>query len=194
MKKFIFLILAVTAAVVLVAAGISISGKRGARQPVTSTSTETSEVEEETLDILAEEELEADVADDSIIDEETAEPAPTIETEEDAAASALTTGGAAASTAPKAQSFTIDADDSGFYPSSSITVTRGARVSITFRVRAEGVYFNGLQVKSDYFSTGAIRPGASATVTFTAPDSTFTFTSYWPNSNVKKADGQVVVE
>ncbi len=91
-----------------------------------------------------------------------------------------------------AKSFTIEADDSGFYPSSQIEVNKGENVTITFKVRQSGVYYGGLQIKSSVFDTGAVSPGGSKSVSFTATES-FTFTSYWPLTSTKKADGKVMV-
>ncbi len=94
--------------------------------------------------------------------------------------------------AVEAKEFTIEADDDGLYPSETINVNKGDKVSIIFKVRKTGVYYGGLDFKSSVFNTGAVLPGQSTTVEFTAED-TFTFTSYWPKKNVKKADGKVVV-
>lgn len=89
------------------------------------------------------------------------------------------------------QKFTIEADDYGFYPSGDVSVAKNSNVEITFKVRNTNVYYGGLQIKSEKFDTGSIAPGGEKTVSFVA-DKTFTFTSYWPLSGVKKADGQVV--
>lgn len=89
--------------------------------------------------------------------------------------------------------FTIEADDGGFYPSGTVTVNKGDNVKITFKVRTSGTYFGGLDFRSSVWGdTGTVKPGESTIVEFTA-DKTFTFTSYWPVSNVKKAAGQVIV-
>lgn len=88
--------------------------------------------------------------------------------------------------------FTIEADDSGFYPSSTINVNKNNTVKITFKVRSTGVYYGGLDFRSSKWNTVSASPGGSATVQFVA-DSTFTFSSYWPSSGVKKADGQIIV-
>ncbi len=104
-----------------------------------------------------------------------------------------TTTTVATTTTTQLKTFTIEADDSGFYPSGTITVSKGDRVKITFVVRTSGTYYGGLDFRSSVWGdTGTVKPGESTTVEFTA-DKTFTFTSYWPVSNVKKADGQVVV-
>lgn len=89
--------------------------------------------------------------------------------------------------------FKIEADDSGFYPSSVINAAKGSKVKITFIVREKNVYYGGLEMKSDVFKTGTIKPGSSATVEFTA-DRSFGFTSWWPLSNIQKSTGKVVVE
>ena len=88
---------------------------------------------------------------------------------------------------------TIEADDNGFYPSSEIRVPKGARVILEFRVRELGVYFGGLDFRSDVFKTGTVLPGQSKKVEFIAERS-FEFTSWWPASERLKARGNVVVE
>lgn len=95
-------------------------------------------------------------------------------------------------TAEYVQQFKIEADDSGFYPS-DIKVKKGAKVKITFLVSADKVYYGGLDIKSDKFSTGTVKPGDTALVEFTA-DQSFEFKSYWPTSGVLKAVGKVVAE
>ena len=94
-------------------------------------------------------------------------------------------------TQPSKPEFTIEADDRGFYPQ-EITVNRGDSLKITFIVRQSNVYYSGLQIRGPSFDTGKIAPGSRQTITL-KPDATFTFTSYWPSSGVKKADGKVVV-
>lgn len=96
------------------------------------------------------------------------------------------------SPSPTVISVTVEADDRGLYPE-TITVPKGATVRLTFKVRSSGVYYGGLDFKSNKFITPAIPPGGSNSVTFTA-DETFTYSSYWPRSGVKKAEGTVVVE
>lgn len=104
-----------------------------------------------------------------------------------------TTTLAMVTTTTQLRTFTIEADDSGFYPSGKINVNKGDRVKITFVVKTTNTYFGGLDFRSIVWGdTGTVKPGESKTVEFTA-DNTFTFTSYWPISSVKKSDGQVVV-
>jgi len=87
----------------------------------------------------------------------------------------------------------VEADDSGFYPSSEISVPKGAKVTLEFKVRSTGVYFAGLDFRSDKFKTKSIAPGSSVKVEFVA-DESFKFTSWWPASDRLKATGRVVVE
>ncbi|HSU73002.1 MAG TPA: cupredoxin domain-containing protein [Candidatus Binatia bacterium] len=96
------------------------------------------------------------------------------------------------STPSQSTTVTIEADDKGFYPTNTITVPKGQKAVVTFKVRDTRVYYGGLQIKGPLFNTGDIKPGASATVEFT-PTSDSTFASYWPSSGVKKADGKIVV-
>ncbi|MBI2173227.1 MAG: hypothetical protein HYT73_03405 [Candidatus Aenigmarchaeota archaeon] len=92
----------------------------------------------------------------------------------------------------EAKSFTVEGDDVVMSPS-IIEVNRGDKVRITFKVREEKVSFGGLDFRSDYFNTNKIEPGGAGEVEFTAEKS-FSFTSYWPASNVVKARGRVVVK
>jgi HEPN domain-containing protein len=97
------------------------------------------------------------------------------------------------STQPQVFEFTLEADDSGFYPQSTIEVPKGAKVKITFVVRTSNVYYGGLDFRGPKFETRQVRPGEKATVEFVA-DESFTFTSYWPLSGVQKATGKVIVK
>ncbi|SRR6266568_2609722 len=83
-------------------------------------------------------------------------------------------------------SFTINANDSSA-DHETISVTKGANVSLTFMVDTNGVYHGGLEFKSTspQIDSGGIAPGSSKTVTFTA-DHSFTFQPYWYQSGVKK--------
>lgn len=82
----------------------------------------------------------------------------------------------------------------GTFSPSSISVNQGDSVTITFAVPADDPYCCGIQIKGDggQFDTGAISPGATAIVDFTA-NSSFGFTSYWPGTGTIKAHGSVNV-
>lgn len=95
--------------------------------------------------------------------------------------------------APTLSEFKLEADDRGFYPSGLITAAKGSKVKITFVVRAENVYFGGLDFRSPKFKTGTVKPGGTASVEFLA-DESFEFQSYWPLSNTLKATGKVVIQ
>jgi hypothetical protein len=94
---------------------------------------------------------------------------------------------------PQVFEFTLEADDFGFYPQSTIEVPKGSKVKITFVVRTSNVYYGGLDFRSPKFETRQVRPGERTTVEFVA-DESFTFTSYWPLSGVQKATGRVIVK
>ena len=94
-------------------------------------------------------------------------------------------------TAETIVSRTVEADDNGLYPA-TVTVPAGATVNLTFKVRLTNVYFGGLDFRSSKFSTGKVPPGGETTVTFTTTDS-FQYSSYWPSSGTKKADGMITV-
>ncbi|OHA48675.1 MAG: hypothetical protein A2806_00925 [Candidatus Terrybacteria bacterium RIFCSPHIGHO2_01_FULL_48_17] len=95
-------------------------------------------------------------------------------------------------TGPQIVSYIVEADDNGLYPA-TISVPRDATVNLTFKVRSTNVYYGGLDFRSTKFVTSSVPPGGETTVTFTA-DATFTYTSYWPASGVKKADGTITVQ
>ncbi len=82
------------------------------------------------------------------------------------------------------KSFTVHASDTSA-DLTIITVSKGALVQVTFSVDANGTYHGGLDFRSSAVSTGAISPGSSKTVKFTASNS-FVFTPYWPSTNIKK--------
>ncbi len=94
------------------------------------------------------------------------------------------------------QSFTIEADDFGFYLGGddigSILVSRGRKVSIVYEVRSVGVYFGGLELQGCGEDSGAIKPGSSATIQFIA-ENNCTISSYWPASSILKDTMQVIV-
>ena len=93
---------------------------------------------------------------------------------------------------PTLKEFTVEADDVGLYPD-TLTVNKGDKVKITFKVRNEKVYYGGLDFRSDIWGdTGTILPGGVKTVEFTAEE-TFTYKSYWPASNKLKATGTIIV-
>lgn len=85
---------------------------------------------------------------------------------------------------PEIKDFTIEADDSSAAPG-EISVSRGAKVNLTFKVKSTGVYYGGLDFRSSVINTGTILPGGSKTITFTVSES-FVFTPYWPASGVAK--------
>lgn len=94
--------------------------------------------------------------------------------------------------APALKEFAISADDIKFYPS-TVTVKKGDKVKITFSFNDEKIYYGGLDIKSEYFTVTYRKSDLKTkTAEFTA-DKSFTFTSYWPSSGVKKAAGKVEV-
>lgn len=88
-------------------------------------------------------------------------------------------------------SYTVEADDSSLYPR-RLEVPRGTMIRITFKVRSQGVYYGGLDFRSSKFTTGTVLPGMEKTVEFTV-DESFRYTSYWPVSDRRKADGEIEV-
>jgi len=88
--------------------------------------------------------------------------------------------------------FKVEADDNGFYPA-VIEVPKGAKVRLHLLVKAENVYYGGLDFRSEKFKTDPVKPGQKTEIEFTA-DKNFVIESYWPLSNVKKAQLKVVVK
>jgi len=86
----------------------------------------------------------------------------------------------------------VEADDNGLYPA-TITVAKGQTVNLTFKVRSTNVYYGGLEFRSPKFVTPKVLPGGQNSVSFVA-DESFTYSSYWPATNVKKADGTIAVK
>lgn len=91
--------------------------------------------------------------------------------------------------------FSIDADDSGYYSDSkkisSIAVTPGKMVNITFNVLSTNVYHGGLDFRGCGANIGA-KPGESTSLEF-SPTATCTITSYWPLTGISKAELDVTV-
>ena len=86
----------------------------------------------------------------------------------------------------------VEADDYGFYPS-SLEFTKGTKVKLYLYVRANNVYYGGLDFRSEKFKTEPVKPGQRAEVEFIA-DKDFVIESYWPLSNVKKSELKIVVK
>jgi hypothetical protein len=86
----------------------------------------------------------------------------------------------------------VEADDYGFYPS-SLEFTKGAKVKLYLYVKSNNVYYGGLDFRSEKFKTEPVKPGQKTEVEFIA-DKDFIIESYWPLSNVKKAELKVVVK
>jgi hypothetical protein len=86
----------------------------------------------------------------------------------------------------------VEADDYGFYPS-SLEFTKGAKVKLYLYVKSNNVYYGGLDFRSEKFKTEPIKPGQKAEVEFIA-DKDFIIESYWPLSNVKKAELKIIVK
>jgi hypothetical protein len=86
----------------------------------------------------------------------------------------------------------VEADDYGFYPS-NLEFTKGAKVKLYLYVRSSNVYYGGLDFRSEKFKTEPVRPGQKTEVEFIA-DKDFIIESYWPLSNVKKAELKIIVK
>ncbi len=86
----------------------------------------------------------------------------------------------------------VEADDYGFYPS-NLEFTKGSKVKLYLYVRSNNVYYGGLDFRSEKFKTEPVRPGQKTEVEFIA-DKDFIIESYWPLSNVKKAELKIIVK
>jgi hypothetical protein len=86
----------------------------------------------------------------------------------------------------------VEADDYGFYPS-SLEFTKGAKVKLYLYVKSNNVYYGGLDFRSEKFKTEPIKPGQKTEIEFIA-DKDFIIESYWPLSNVKKAELKIIVK
>ena len=80
----------------------------------------------------------------------------------------------------------ITANDTTATPQ-SVTVKKGAKVTITFNVSSQGTYHGGLEFKNTDMGldSGSIPQGQSGKLSFTA-DKSFSLTPYWYQSGVKK--------
>jgi hypothetical protein len=85
---------------------------------------------------------------------------------------------------PPTQNFLIQADDYMATPN-QIHVSAGTLVSLVIKIKTDNVYYGGVEFKSSVVNTGAISPGGTKTVEFTANQS-FELLPYWPASGVKK--------
>jgi len=93
----------------------------------------------------------------------------------------------------KANEFTVEADDNGFYPN-KLQVKIGEKVKINFKFRDASIYFAGLDIKGHFPDIKYKLKGQQPlTAEFTMKGET-KITSYWPSSGVKKADLIVEVE
>jgi hypothetical protein len=95
------------------------------------------------------------------------------------------------STAPPVQEM-VEVDDTGFYPA-GLSVKKGAKFTILFKVKSVGVYYGGLSFRSDKYNSPDIKPGDSWGTPQITADQSFTISSYWPSSGVHKADFTVNV-
>ncbi len=86
---------------------------------------------------------------------------------------------------PTIDTFNISADDQGA-SMGSLAVKKGDTVKITFNVKPTGVYYGGLDFRSSVINTGTIFSGQSKTISFIG-ESSFSFTPYWPASNIAKS-------
>ena len=98
---------------------------------------------------------------------------------------------------PKAATYSIDANDGGFYMDgasiSSISVPKGATATITFNVLTTMVYHGGLDFRGCGQSVGGTPPGQSVQFQFAA-DSSCGITSYWPSTGVAKRTLEISVQ
>lgn len=92
-----------------------------------------------------------------------------------------------------AEEFIVEADDYGFYPE-NLSVRANDKIRISFKFKESRIYYGGLDIKGP-FETINFRHGDKQPVLaeFTAIED-LKITSYWPSSNIKKADLTVSIE
>lgn len=99
---------------------------------------------------------------------------------------------------PEVTEFHLAADEQGYYLGgeeiTTLEMPEGESVRIVFSFNDENIYFGGLDIKSDHFSTVSYKKGSgeTKTVEFTA-DKDFTIRSYWPATSRLKATLDIVV-
>jgi hypothetical protein len=94
---------------------------------------------------------------------------------------------------PQTRTFEMRANDFNFTPPGPLMVPHHAQVQITFEIIEDGTYYGGLTFRSSKFEDVGGLPGETVTVNFVA-DESFTISSYWPASDVWKADLQIIVQ
>ena len=94
--------------------------------------------------------------------------------------------------------YIIFADDNGFYLDgktiNSISVKSNTKITVTFDVKTDDVYFGGLEFRSEKFNSGKISPGERWTSPEITMTNTFIITSFWPSSGTKKADLEIIAQ
>jgi len=97
---------------------------------------------------------------------------------------------------PTIREVSLEADDKGFYQGASridsLTFQKDTKIKMTLNVNIKNVYYGGLDFRGCGTSSSRTQPGESTSLQFTA-DKPCTISSYWPLSNVKKADLQILV-
>jgi hypothetical protein len=109
-------------------------------------------------------------------------PAPT--PVEPVTESAPTTTPQMATYRPVTQLYTVHASDTTA-DLKTIEINKGDTLNLTFAVDPRNNYHGGLDFRSDVISTGTVLPGQSKMISF-VPDHSFSFTPYWPSSDIAK--------
>lgn len=94
---------------------------------------------------------------------------------------------------PPSDTIDIVATSDSFSPN-TVSVSAGQKRKLRFTVPSTDAYCCGLEIRSTAFPTLTIAKGGEATTDYLTVTSSFTFSSYWPSSNVHKADGTVNVQ
>lgn len=110
--------------------------------------------------------------------------AATVQTSQSNPAASSSAAAPAATATPAPQHFTVNGNDQTA-DLKTITVAKGTPVTITFGADSGTTYHGGLDFRSSVVNTGTITPGSTKTISFTA-DHSFSFTPYWPSTNIAK--------
>jgi len=91
---------------------------------------------------------------------------------------------AAGSVQPKIENISTAVNDTSA-ETSTFNIAAGDLINLTVKVKTTGVYYGGLDLRSNVVSTNTILPGQSKTVSFLASKS-FDIHAFWPSSEVEK--------
>lgn len=92
---------------------------------------------------------------------------------------------------PPSDTIDIVATSDSFSPN-TVTVSTGQKRKLRFIVPSTDTYCCGLEIRSIAFPTLTVAKGGEATTDYLTVTSSFTFSSYWPSTQIHKSDGTVI--